>query len=173
MQENDLEEAKGSLQLVNYAMNYGTALGFFWVFKYIFLIADFDSTYSILSTMGTPLVLFYLVARYRDKACAGQISYGHTVLFSTVLCFFGSLFEMVVAYLHYTVIEPSYISDVNTQMLLYLKNMNLSESVMQQMKDFSPGSLYYAISLWIGNIILGLFLSLIYGFIISKKDKLQ
>ena len=160
-------------KVLNYAMHYGVALGFFWAFKYLFHIgatyySDLDYIYQTLS-IGTVFLLYYLTQRYRDKVNGGKISYLHCVSFTVQLCFFASLIEAVVSYFHYTVIDPSYISSINKQLLIEMKAMNFSQEFLTQAENISFGPLYYTVSQIIGNVFFGFILSLLYGFFISKK----
>jgi hypothetical protein len=165
------------LKMLNYAMHYGVALGFFWVFKYLFHIGatyypSLEFIYGSLG-IGTFFFLYYLTARYRDKANAGKISYLQCVAFTVLLSFFGSLIEAVVSYLHYTVIDPSYVSSLNREMFEIMKQMNFSTEFLKEADKISFGPLYYTISQIIGNVFFGFIISLIYGFIITKKEKYQ
>lgn len=159
--------------VLTYAMHYGVGLGFFWAFKYLFHIGatyypDLDFIYQSLS-IGTVFLLYYLTRRYRDKVHNGKISYWHCMSFSIQICFFASLIEAVVSYFHYTVIDPSYISSINKEMLAMMKGMNLSKEIIKQTEAMSFGPVYYTVTQIIGNVIFGFIFSLISGFIISKK----
>lgn len=162
------------MQLVNYAMHYGVILGFFWVFKYLFHIGaryypTLEVIYAMLG-MGTVFFLYYLTVRYRDRINDGHITYLQSVSFATLLCFFASLIEAVVSYLHYTVIDPAYISSINAQAIETLKQLNLLGENIEEIDRLSFSPLYYTVSQIIGNVLIGLILSLLYGVIISKKD---
>lgn len=163
-------------KVLNYAMYYGVILGFFWAFKYLFHIgatyySNLDYIYQSLSIV-TVFMLYYLSARYRDKVNDGKISYLHCIGFSVLLCFFASLIEAVVSYFHYTVIDTSYISSINKEMLVMMKEMNFSKEVLLKAEQVSFGPVFYTVSQVIGNVIVGFVLSIFYGFFISKKIKI-
>lgn len=164
-------------KVLNYAMHYGVVLGFFWAFKYLFHIGAtyysyLDFIYQSLG-IGTFFLMYYLTTRYRDKANDGNISYLHCIAFTILLCFFASLIEAVVSYFHYTVIDPSYISSLNKKMFDVMKQMDFSKEFLSEAEKVTIGPLYYTVSQIFGNIFFGFILSLIYGFIISKKIKIQ
>lgn len=166
------------LKVLNYAMHYGVALGFFWAFKYIFLIGStyypsLSFVYVVLN-IGTFFLMYYLTARYRDRANGGKISYSHCVLFTVLLCFFASLIEAVVTYFHYTVIDPTYISSVVKESIGLMKNkLEFPKEFISQAEHMSFSPLFYTISQIISDVILGFIVSLVYGFIITKNDKFE
>lgn len=170
-------QEKPKLQVVDYAMHYGVALGFFWVFKYLFHIGasfypNLELIYGTLS-IGTIFFLYYLTTRYRDKINQGHITYGHSVLFSVLICLFASLIEAVVSYLHYTVIDPAYISSINAQVIEMMKKMDISPRYVSEADRLSFSPLYYTVSQIIGNTFFGLIISLLYSPFIAQKEKFK
>ncbi len=165
------------IKIFNYSMYYGVALGFFWAFKYLFHIgatyySNLDYIYQSLS-IGTIFIIYYLTARYRDNANHGHISYWHCVGFTVLLCFFASLIEAVISYFHYTVIDPTYISSINKEIILRMTEMNFPKEYVNEVERISFGPVYYTVSQIVGNVIFGFIFSLISGFIISRKIKIH
>lgn len=163
--------------IVASASNYALVLGGFWVFKYLFVIG---AEYSELSkwmanilAVGTVFVLYILLCRYRDVKLGGKITYGQSILFTLLLFFFASLIEAVVISIHLFLISPELVVAQNEQIYNVVKEFNFPAESMQTLDYlFSLGPLYYVINYIVTNVFIGFFLSLIFGFIVSRQKKL-
>lgn len=160
-------------------MNYALPLGLFWVFRYLFAIgSDFHDIFKYifqLLSIGTPVVYYVLLCRYRDVALGGKIFYGQCILFSLLLFFFASIPESVIMSLHLLVINPEIVAEQNRIVFGFMDKMkmiNMNSIAYDQTKAFlsSYGALYYTASNVIGNIIIGFILSLILGYFVSKDS---
>lgn len=163
--------------IVASASHYALVLGGFWVFKYLFVIG---SEYSELSKymanilgVGTIFLLYILLCRYRDVRLGGKIGYGESILFTLLLFLFASLIEAVVISIHLFLISPELVAAQNEQIYNTILKFNFPAESMQTLEYiFSFGALYYVINYVITNVFIGFFLSLIFGFIVSRQKKL-
>lgn len=165
--------------ILSVAMNYALLLGLFWVFKYLFAIGGsyhdiFKYIFQLLS-IGTPVVFYVLLCRYRDVALGGKILYGQCILFSLLLFIFASIPEAVIMSLHLLIINPEIVAEQNRlvfDLMDKMKMVNINSAAYEQTKSFlsSYGALYYTASNVIGNVIIGFCLSLILGYFVSIKS---
>lgn len=161
------------------AMNYAIPLGLFWIFKYLFVIL---SEYSELSkyiwsvlNVVTPILFYVILCQYRDRNRGGKIDFGDCILFSLLLFFFASILEIVIVALHIYIISPGYVAQMKEiTRLSTLKNISSLPADQRELYtkivdaiivNIKPLILFSKV---IGNLILGLFLSLILSFFVSK-----
>lgn len=166
-----MSENKNSM--VSTAMNYAIPLGLFWIFKYLFVIggeyAEVSKYINSILSIGTPLIAYILICRYRDKNKGGIISYGESILFILLIFGFASLFETILTSLHLLVLSPSLVTQMNEQIYAQLSKMHLPDIYMSQLDSiFSYGALYYIFSFIVQNMVIGLFLALILGYFASR-----
>ncbi len=170
--------------LLKYSMNYGVILGAFWVFKYLFLIVSnalqtvlTDSflpdfllyLYMYLLPIGTLALYYVLLRRYRDHALNGRISYLQCISFSVLLFAFSALIEAVIIYIHYKFIDPKYLLIRDKSWLEVLLQYMFSREWLETQKEHL-GNLIVIISEIVKNIMIGFFLSLIYGIFVRKTN---
>ncbi|MEN9919985.1 MAG: hypothetical protein RL662_2421 [Bacteroidota bacterium] len=165
--------------MANAAMNYAIPLGLFWVFKYLFVILgdynDLGKYLNSLLTIGTPIVFYILLCKYRDVNLGGQISYGKTILFSLLMFAFASFIELAIISLHIFVINPAFLSLFREQVLEIADKMNFGgQGYKEQIRVLASNMGAYYISTWLlMNLFIGLFLSLILGYFVSKPKSDQ
>ncbi|GAB6012869.1 DUF4199 domain-containing protein [Viscerimonas tarda] len=170
--------------LLKYAMNYGVILGAFWVFKYLFLILSNvlqtvmrDSflpdfllyLHLYLLPIGTLSLFYVLLRRYRDYALKGKISYLQCLAFGALLFTFAALIEAVVIYVHYKFIDPKYIYIRDKGWLEMLLQYFFSHQWLETQRD-TFGNIIVLISEIVKNIVIGFFLSVIYGIFVRRSD---
>lgn len=171
--------------LLKYAMNYGVILGAFWVFKYLFLIIsnalqtvmhdsflpDFLLYLNLyLLPIGTLSLYYVLLRRYRDYALGGKISYLQCISFSVLLFTFAALIEAVLIYIHYKFIDPKYIYIRDKGWLDMLLQYIFSREWLETQKE-TFGNIIVLINEIIKNIVIGFFLSLIYGIFVRNSNE--
>lgn len=166
-----MSENKNSM--VSTAMNYAIPLGLFWIFKYLFVIggeyAEVSKYINSVLSIGTPLIAYSLLCRYRDNNLGGSISYGESILFTLLIFAFASLFEAVITSLHLLVLNPGIVTQINEEIYKVFSQMHLPDSYMNLLNFvFSLGATYYIVSFIIQNMIIGLFLALTIGYMVSK-----
>ncbi|PXV68849.1 uncharacterized protein DUF4199 [Dysgonomonas alginatilytica] len=156
------------------AMNYAIPLGLFWIFKYLFIIggeyAEISKYINSILSIGTPLIAYALLCRYRDKELEGIITYKRSILFTITVFIFASLFETVISSLHLLVLNPGIVSVMNHEIYTELSKMNLPAIYMNQLDTIlSYTGVYYIFSFILQNIIIGFFLALILGYFVSRQ----
>jgi len=169
--------------MVASAMHYAIFLGLFWVFKYIFVIlgdtSDRSLAFASMLTIITPVLYYILVCRYRDNERGGKIDYGDVILFSMLLVLFASFIELVAVCLRIFVINPSFlahyiqqVSEQYNQSAFFDMLAGDQKELMAQMMDFQASNIgvIFILSNLIVNFFIGLFLSLILGYFIAKKN---
>lgn len=163
--------------MISSAMNYALPLGLFWVFKYLFAIGgDYYEVSKYIYTVlgiGTPIIYYALLCRYRDVTLGGQITYPHSILFSLLLFLFASICEAVIISIHYLILNPAIVSNQIEMILKMYKNMQIPSVIYDQAKStlHSYGSALFIGSTIFVNFIIGLFLSLPLGYFVSKPQR--
>lgn len=167
-------------------MNYGLILGAFWVFKYLFFMASISlrdvSSYNYLSDLFMYLCLYLLpiitltlyyvlLKRFRDNVLGGSINYVQCILFGVLLFFFAALIEAVIIYIHLKfIVEPQYLVTRDKSWLEMLLQRLFSREWLDSKKE-TYGTIIILISEIIKNVMIGFFLSLVYGIFVSKRNK--
>lgn len=169
--------------MIRYAMNYGLILGAFWVFKYIIFIGSIslrnteytymaDVLYSFcfyLLPVITLSLYYVLLKRFRDNVLGGSINYIQCILFSIMLFFCAALIEAVIIYIHFKFIaEPQYlVIRTKSWLEMWLQRIFSREWLDWQKETY--GTIIILISEIIKNVMIGFFLSLVYGIFVRKK----
>ena len=158
------EENKG--QLLDYAMQAGLLLGTFWVFKYLFVIFGANhpaiNTVGSMLSLGTPILLFYLLTKYNTSRMNNQMRYWQGVRFSVLLFFFASILEAFVVFIHVRWIDPVFIANLYENMVELAQAFELSKTLTAQLAEQPlPDPFSYIFSnVIMANVFLGLVLSL-------------
>ncbi|MPN52332.1 hypothetical protein SDC9_199988 [bioreactor metagenome] len=152
-------------QLMNYAMYGGVFLGLFWMFKYLFVMGStripaLNILGSFLS-IGTPLILFYFLVKYKNDIVSNTMGYWHGVQFGIMLFFFASLLEAVIVFVHITWIDQAFVGKLYENMIETVKAMNLSETMVNTLENQPlPTTLNYIFSnVVLTDVFIGLILS--------------
>lgn len=153
-------------QLINCAMLYGLYLGTFWVIKYFVFIASLQfpifSMLEVFLRLGTPILLFYFLIKYRVNILEGQMGYWHGVQFSILLFFFAALLEAIIIFVHTTWLAPTYISDMFDTYVTMVESLNLDPRLAQAFEEQpTPSPINYTFSNMMANVFVGMLLSLI------------
>lgn len=153
-------------QLFNYAMSAGIFLGIFWIIKYLFVIgATHLPVLNIVGSMlsiGTPLLLYYYLVRYKKDILNNEMGYWHGVQFSIMLFFFASVFEAIIVFIHVMWIDPAFIANLYATMIETAKSMNFSQRWVTAISEQpQPAPFNYIFSnVIMGDVFIGLLLSL-------------
>lgn len=174
---------KGNLML-KYAMTYGVVLGAFWIFKYIFFMASvsfkadypyFSDVLLYMSFYLLPIITltlsYVLVKRFRDNHFNGSINYIQCILFGTMLFFFAALIEAVLIYIHYKFIaDAQYMITRDKSWLEMVLQRLFSREWLDNQKE-TYGTIIVLISEIVKNIMIGFFLSSVYGIFVRRKPE--
>ncbi|MGV8963779.1 MAG: DUF4199 domain-containing protein [Candidatus Saccharimonadaceae bacterium] len=151
--------------MVNFAMQAGLALGGFWVFKYIFIIAS--SQYPALGYVNTflsimtPVILLFYLIKFKNETVDNKIGYWQGVKLGGMLFLFASLIESIIIIAHIVWIDPTYISTINQQMIELAQSLNFNVKLMDEVKrqsSFSP--MVFILKQLSNNVFIGFILSL-------------
>ena len=153
-------------QLINYAMRCGLYLGVFWIIKYLFLMGSSQipalAVPEVIFRLGTPLLLFYFLVKYRTSILDNNLGYWHGVQFAIMLFFFASILEAVIIFAHTTWINPSYISDIYSDALAMAKEMGMNGQMTDMLElQQLPSPISYTFSNMMSDVLLGLISALI------------
>lgn len=152
-------------KLLHYAMRFGYVLGGFWIFKYLFVIlsAKFSALafVNVTLSIGTPLLLFYFLMKYKESLALGKMSYWHGIQFTIMLFFFASILEAAIIIVHIIWIDPEYVARAFNQTITMMETLGLNDDLIEKVKEqtsFSPFA--YVFNAAMSNIFLGLLLAL-------------
>ena len=173
---------KGKL-MWKYAMTYGLILGAFWVFKYMFFIASISlkASYPYLSDLLLYLCLYLLpvitltlayvlVKRFRDHVLGGKINYIQCIIFGTMLFLCAALIEAVVIYIHFKFIVDSQYHIIREKSWLEMLLQRIFSREWLDSQKETYGTIIILISEIIKNIMIGFFLSSVYGIFVRRKN---
>jgi hypothetical protein len=172
---------KTAKTLLQFSMQYGVVLGIFWFLKYIFFIAFdlFDHLWYVYYSLniGTLLIYYVLINRYRDKALDGGMGYLRCIIFSTLLFFFASLIESIIIYIHVAIINPGFLAKQGPAGIAVLEELIKIFRSSQSINVAKPLKLASNAEYIINNIyvstLYGFILSLIYGIFVTRKAPKQ
>jgi len=179
-----VENKKRGKLMMKYAMNYGLILGAFWVFKYMFFITGISlrgtndylaDTFIYLCLYLLPVITltlsYVLVKRFRDNVFGGTINYIQCILFGIQLFFCAALIEAVIIYIHYKFIaEPQYLVTRDKSWLEMVLQSLFSREWLDAQKE-TYGTIIILISEIVKNVLIGFFLSSVYGIFVTRKKK--
>lgn len=98
------------------AMYFGTYMGLFWIFKFIFLPTGFTvpllQLLFILLTLFVPILGYLYARRYRNVYCHGNISFFKAFAFVVFMYLFASLLTAAAHYIYFRFIDHGYL--INT-----------------------------------------------------------
>lgn len=155
------------------AMHYAAYLGVFWIFKYFFVIlgdySDFWKYIANLLSIGTPVISYLLVILYRDRCLDGRISFMRSFLFLMLVFVFASFLEMAIVCLHIYVINPAALTEFKAEFIANAAKFQMQNWQVRLVVDNLQA--FYISSLLMLNMILGVFLSLIFGYFASRNNQ--
>ena len=174
-----IEQTK-SLQ--EHAMRFGTAMGLFWIFKFIFLPLGFHVSYLqllfVILTCSVPFVGYKFARIFRDKYCGGEISFTRAYAFILFMYFFAAMLTSVGHFVYFNFIDNGFITDTYLSQLEILKSNvsgEMEASVEQLMETFniiaSLSPIQLTLQLIFQNIFYGSLLALPTALFVMKRKK--
>lgn len=156
------------------ASHYAIYLGIFWIFKYLFLMgAEYNDLYLYiynLLNIGTPILFYALACVYRDKRLGGTISFGKVVAFATLLFLFASFLEAVAIAINVIIVNPGYLTNLEEQVYLFYEKIGMSDQFLAFIDNsLKIDTITFIVSQVFTNVVIGLILSLLLGYLISRK----
>lgn len=122
------------------AMRYGTVMGIFWTVKFALFPMGMESplllTAFFLLTLSVPVVGFFFARQYRDKECAGILSFGRAFLFTAFMYFFAALFATVAHYIYFRYMDNGLIVGTYQDMLTQMTSIATTGQMKASLEQF-------------------------------------
>lgn len=165
-----------------YAMHFGTAMGLFWIFKFIFLPLGFKIPFLqllfLILTCFVPFVGYKFAKIYRDKYSDGEINFTRAYVFLIFMYFFAALLTSAGHFIYFNFIDDGFIVNTYTAQLEQLKSEvsgELEASVDQLIETFNIisdlTSRQITLQLFFQNIFYGSLLALPTALAVVKRKK--
>jgi len=164
-----------------YAMHFGTYMGIFWIFKFAIFPLGFNipflSLLFILLTLAVPFVGYYYAKTYRDKICAGVISFSHALLFTVFLYLFASMLTAVAHYIYFQYIDGGFVvqsyenlwNQLMTTSPGLIENKEIIKEIIQTARSLTPIDItFQTLS---GDVIWGCVLAIPTALVVMRKAK--
>lgn len=108
--------------LQEYAMRYGTAMGIFWMLKFILFPLGMHTPFLqvlffFLTIFVGPIWGYLLTKKYRDTQREGIMSFSHSFLFTAFMYMFAALFVSIIHYVYFRYIDNGLIVSTYQDML--------------------------------------------------------
>lgn len=172
---------KGSLQ--NYAMHFGTYMGLFWIFKFIFFPLGLHYPTTILLmiffvlTLSVPFIGYYFARNYRDKVCGGVISFMNVWIFLLLMYLFAAILTAVAHYIYFRYIDNNFIINTYLDQINIIKKSKLlpkdyfsqANLMADEFKTLSP--IKITLQIISQNVFFGNILALITSLFVMKRSK--
>lgn len=105
------------ITLQEYAMRFGTYMGLFWIFKFIFLPIGFSipllQLLFILMTLFVPVLGYIYARRYRNQYHEGNFSFTQAFSFCFLMYLFASILTALAHYVYFRFIDQGYLLNVS------------------------------------------------------------
>lgn len=125
--------------LRGYAMQYGTCMGLYWIFKFIFfplgLRVPFLELVFMVLTLAVPVLGYVYARRFRDRYCGGYLSFFQALAFCFLMYVFASILTAVAHYIYFQYIDNGYLFEVYGKLLRQAGKMEGMEPFVKQMDD--------------------------------------
>lgn len=166
--------------LQEYAMRFGTYMGLFWIFKFIFLPIGFSipllQLLFILMTLFVPVLGYIYARRYRNLYHKGGLPFLQAFRFSFLMYLFASILTALAHYVYFRFIDQGYLLNTYLEQLDYIKNSVSGEmkasvdqliSSLDMISSLTPLQLTF--QLLSQNFFYGILLSVPTGLLVMKK----
>lgn len=128
-------ENKTNLQ--GYAMQYGTYMGVYWIFKFIFFplglrMPLLELVFMVL-TLAVPVLGYVYARRFRDRCCGGYLSFFRALAFCFLVYLFASILVAVAHYIYFQYIDNGFLFNAYETLLKQAGEMEGMENLVTQM----------------------------------------
>lgn len=117
--------------MMNCAMNFGAVVGLYYIGKFCLFPLSLHSTMAALFFLGltlvVPVLVYWLVRRYRDLHSGGRISFSQAFIFAVFVMGFGALLAAVAHYIYFAYIDGGAMVGALVQSVETLQNVDLGE----------------------------------------------
>ena len=179
------------ITLQEHAMRFGTFMGIFWIFKFIFLPLGFTipllQLLFVLLTLFVPVLGYIYVRKFRNTYCNGEISFFRAFLFTLYMYLFAALLAAVAHYVYFRFIDQGFLADSYLQQLESIK-ASAQGDLDQRTLEFDPRTsidqliqafdtissltpLQLTFQLIFQNIFYGILLAIPTGLVAMKQKK--
>lgn len=168
--------------LQEHAMRFGTAMGLFWIFKFIFLPLGFKVPFLqllfIILTCFVPILGYRYARTFREKYCGGEISFIRAYAFIMFMYIFAAMLTSAGHFIYFNFIDNGFITGTYISQLEELKNSvtgDLAISVDQLIETFDRiaemSPIQLTMQLVFQNIFYGSLLALPTALFVMKRKK--
>lgn len=163
-----------------YAMRFGTYMGLFWIFKFIFLPIGFTipllQLLFILMTIFVPVLGYIYARRYRNQYHEGYLSFAQAFRFCFLMYLFASILTALAHYIYFRFIDQGYLLNTYLDQLESIKDSvggDMQTSVEQLISSFDVISsltpLQLTFQLLSQNFFYGILLSVPTALLVMKR----
>jgi hypothetical protein len=117
--------------MMNCAMNFGAVVGLYYIGKFCLFPLSLHSTMAALLFLGltlvVPVLVYWLVRRYRDQYSGGKISFSQAFIFAVFVMGFGALLAAVAHYIYFAYVDGGAMVGALVQSVETLQSVDLGE----------------------------------------------
>jgi hypothetical protein len=132
--------------MLNCAMNFGAVVGLYYIGKFCLFPLSLHSTMAALFFLGltlvVPVLVYWLVRRYRDLYSGGRISFSQAFIFAVFVMGFGALLAAVAHYIYFAYIDCGAMVNALTQSIEQLQSIDLASMEDVNVEDISQFGQY-------------------------------
>lgn len=168
--------------LQEHAMRFGTVMGIYWIFKFIFLPMGFKIPFLhllfVLLTLLVPVLGYIYARKYRMKYCNNEISFLRAFSFTLLMYMFASLLTAVAHYVYFRFFDQGFIIETYRTQLESIQSagiQGLSDSIEPLMQTIDTIAALTPIQLTAQlisqNIFYGTILALFTALLVMRQKK--
>jgi hypothetical protein len=157
-----------------YAADYGLILGgyiaVFFLLDYLFPNSTLFGLLNSAGFFATPVVVYQLAKRYRDKAMGGYIRFYQVWSFGVWLFLFAALIMSVFYYVRFRFLQPDFVATSFNQAIQLMEQMKYSQEQIDKLIAFGVPTVPEIVLGYLWSYILGgAILSLIISPFVARK----
>ncbi len=173
-----------SNNVLNCAMTYGTAMGGYWIAKFLLVPFIFSvpltSLFFLLLTVAVPFLGYYFTRQYRNRYCPeGRVSFMQAWIFCLLMYMFAALLVSVAHYIFFRYVDNGAMLATYSGMLEQVQQADpsLTDSIgqykeaMEMMASLTPIEL--TVQMISSNIFYGMIFSLPTALFVSLGHKTE
>lgn len=170
-------------QLQAYTRQDGFIMGVVWIVSFACFVNIFTSpalslVFDVL-IIGTPIALWYMAKRYRDKVIGGYMTFGRGFMYTLFICMYATILLCLAQWLYFAYMDNGTLFENMKSMFAMpeytamIKAYGIDQgelnTLIDQMKGARPIDIAFSM---IGqSFSASLFMSLIIGFICKRRER--
>ena len=163
--------------LVKYASLLGLYMGFFWIFKYLFIVFGGNNEYLSALYMGftaaVPIVAYRFTVIYREQTNKEAFSFFHAWQFGVLLYMFAAIIVSLVHLYYYKyVLGPEGVAEAMQQTLALLSSSGVNPAILKQAETLTLTPLQMTVQDILSNTMAGAIFSIPVALLAKRKTKL-